>query len=157
MAHLQRFHPPVSCTCLFLAWPEVLLLPCRSCRSRQWPPCRPAVPCHPVSRHAWPGLKAGSTALQMLREQEMLNKGGAAYQRLTWDALRKSINGLVNKVNAENIRLLLPEIFAEVGLALKEHGKCTAASLHEGTSALFAQAVPGLLASQDAAQPGSTS
>eukprot|EP00891_Asterochloris_glomerata_P000573 jgi/Astpho2/573/e_gw1.00013.9.1_t len=50
---------------------------------------------------------------QMLREQEMLNKGGAAYQRLTWDALRKSINGLVNKVNAENIRLLLPEIFAE--------------------------------------------
>ena len=49
----------------------------------------------------------------------MLNKGGAAYQRLTWDALRKSINGLVNKVNAENIRLLLPEIFAEVGHALK--------------------------------------
>ena len=48
----------------------------------------------------------------------MLNKGGAAYQRLTWDALRKSINGLVNKVNAENIRLLLPEIFGEVGRAL---------------------------------------
>jgi hypothetical protein len=28
------------------------------------------------------------------------DKEGAAYQRLTWDALRKSINGLVNKARA---------------------------------------------------------
>ncbi|KAF7152140.1 hypothetical protein RHSIM_Rhsim01G0194600 [Rhododendron simsii] len=35
------------------------------------------------------------------------------YQRLTWDALRKSINGLVNKVNATNIKNIIPELFAE--------------------------------------------
>lgn len=36
---------------------------------------------------------------------------------MTWDALRKSINGLVNKVNASNIKHILPEVFAEVGAA----------------------------------------
>ena len=119
MANLQTFHPPVLCTSLFPKWPGVLLLPCRSCKKDQAVASvqASAVPYCPVPRHTWPGLKAGCTALQMLREQEMVNKGGAAYQRLTWDALRKSINGLVNKVNAENIRLLLPEIFAEVGHA----------------------------------------
>ncbi|KAL9156326.1 hypothetical protein ABFS82_09G068200 [Erythranthe guttata] len=35
------------------------------------------------------------------------------YQRLTWDALRKSINGLVNKVNAANIKNIIPELFGE--------------------------------------------
>jgi len=35
------------------------------------------------------------------------------YQRLNWDALRKSINGLVNKVNATNITNLILELFAE--------------------------------------------
>jgi hypothetical protein len=34
---------------------------------------------------------------------------------MTWDALRKSINGLVNKVNAANIKHILPEVFSEVG------------------------------------------
>ena len=38
----------------------------------------------------------------------------AEYQRLTWDALRKSINGLVNKVNVSNIKFILPEFFSEV-------------------------------------------
>ena len=32
------------------------------------------------------------------------------YQRMTWDALRKSINGLINKVNAANIKHILPEV-----------------------------------------------
>ncbi|XP_031100853.1 pre-mRNA-splicing factor CWC22 homolog [Ipomoea triloba] len=35
------------------------------------------------------------------------------YQRMTWDALRKSINGLVNKVNVTNIKNIIPELFAE--------------------------------------------
>ena len=34
---------------------------------------------------------------QMMAQTE--DKSSAAYQRLTWDALRKSINGLVNKVS----------------------------------------------------------
>ncbi len=42
------------------------------------------------------------------------DKEGAGFQRLTWDALRKSLNGLVNKVNSTNIKEILPEFFGEV-------------------------------------------
>lgn len=48
---------------------------------------------------------------QMMKDVE--DKSSAEYQRLTWDALRKSINGLVNKVNATNIKNIIPELFAE--------------------------------------------
>ncbi|KAK6138378.1 hypothetical protein DH2020_027852 [Rehmannia glutinosa] len=41
------------------------------------------------------------------------DKSSVEYQRMTWDALRKSINGLVNKVNATNIKNIIPELFAE--------------------------------------------
>ncbi|PSC73785.1 pre-mRNA-splicing factor CWC22-like protein [Micractinium conductrix] len=44
---------------------------------------------------------------------EAADKESAQYQRMTWDALRKSINGLVNKVNAANIKHILPEVFSE--------------------------------------------
>ena len=47
----------------------------------------------------------------MMAEQS--DKTGPEYQRMTWDALKKSINGLVNKVNASNIKHILPELFAE--------------------------------------------
>ena len=33
---------------------------------------------------------------------------------MTWDALRKSLNGLVNKVNIMNVKQILPEFFGEV-------------------------------------------
>ncbi|CAH8356289.1 unnamed protein product [Eruca vesicaria subsp. sativa] len=45
--------------------------------------------------------------------KEVDDKSSVEYQRLTWDALRKSINGLVNKVNASNIKNIIPELFAE--------------------------------------------
>lgn len=48
---------------------------------------------------------------QMLAEVE--DTESTAYQRMTWDALRKSINGLVNKVNVSNIKHILPELFSE--------------------------------------------
>jgi pre-mRNA-splicing factor CWC22 len=35
------------------------------------------------------------------------------FQRMSWDALRKSINGLINKVNVSNIKQIVPEIFGE--------------------------------------------
>lgn len=41
------------------------------------------------------------------------DKQGAEYQRLTWDALRKSLNGLINKINVANIKNILPELFQE--------------------------------------------
>nr|GMD84160.1 pre-mRNA-splicing factor CWC22 homolog [Ipomoea batatas] len=42
------------------------------------------------------------------------DKSSVEYQRLTWDALKKSINGLVNKVNATNIKNIIPELFGEI-------------------------------------------
>ncbi|KAK9735998.1 hypothetical protein RND81_04G243800 [Saponaria officinalis] len=48
---------------------------------------------------------------RMLKEID--DKSSVEYQRLTWDALRKSINGLVNKVNATNIKNIIPELFSE--------------------------------------------
>ncbi|PIN18952.1 hypothetical protein CDL12_08355 [Handroanthus impetiginosus] len=45
--------------------------------------------------------------------KEIQDKSSVEYQRMTWDALRKSINGLVNKVNATNIKNIIPELFAE--------------------------------------------
>ncbi|KAF3777905.1 Pre-mRNA-splicing factor CWC22-like protein [Nymphaea thermarum] len=48
---------------------------------------------------------------QMMKNVE--DKSSEEYQRLTWDALRKSINGLVNKVNASNVKNIIPELFSE--------------------------------------------
>ncbi|ONK55551.1 uncharacterized protein A4U43_UnF1770 [Asparagus officinalis] len=48
---------------------------------------------------------------QMMKDVE--DKSSEQYQRLSWDALRKSINGLVNKVNATNIKNIIPELFSE--------------------------------------------
>lgn len=56
----------------------------------------------------------GLSELQMMREAN--DKVGPQYQRMTWDALRKSLNGLINKVNIKNIKDILPEIFSEVHL-----------------------------------------
>ncbi|GAA5871731.1 hypothetical protein JCM3774_003033 [Rhodotorula dairenensis] len=49
----------------------------------------------------------------MLAQQAQDDNEGDDYQRLTWDALRKSINGLINKVNTANIKLIVPELFGE--------------------------------------------
>ena len=49
---------------------------------------------------------------RMMKEAED-NKGSTEYQRITWDALRRSLNGLINKVNSTNIKNVIPEFFAE--------------------------------------------
>ncbi|KAI4338150.1 hypothetical protein L6164_016496 [Bauhinia variegata] len=48
---------------------------------------------------------------RMMKQVE--DKSSVEYQRLTWDALKKSINGLVNKVNASNLKNIIPELFQE--------------------------------------------
>ncbi len=45
--------------------------------------------------------------------RDVKDKSSAIYQRMTWDALRKSINAAINKVNAANIQKILPELFGE--------------------------------------------
>eukprot|EP00668_Euglena_longa_P017568 GGOE01021985.1.p1 GENE.GGOE01021985.1~~GGOE01021985.1.p1 ORF type:complete len:665 (-),score=261.02 GGOE01021985.1:74-2068(-) len=48
-------------------------------------------------------------------QTEVLTKdpASAEAQRLLWDALKKSINGLINKVNVVNIKNIVPEVFSE--------------------------------------------
>jgi len=46
----------------------------------------------------------------MQQAQDDKDTSTAEFQRLSWDALRKSINGLINKVNISNIKLIVPEV-----------------------------------------------
>ena len=62
------------------------------------------------------------------------DKTSPEYQRLSWDALRKSITGIVNRVNIANIKEIVPELFSENlirgrGLFARSIMKAQAASL----------------------------
>lgn len=48
-----------------------------------------------------------------LLRRQIANKESDEYQRITWDALKKSIHGLVNKVNTSNVRNIVVELFRE--------------------------------------------
>ncbi|KAI1190531.1 hypothetical protein F5B17DRAFT_386250 [Nemania serpens] len=67
-------------------------------------------------------------------QAQITDKTSKEYQRLAWDALRKSINGLINKVNVSNIKHIVPELFQENlirgrGLFCRSIMKAQAASL----------------------------
>ncbi|TIA93175.1 hypothetical protein E3P99_00316 [Wallemia hederae] len=51
--------------------------------------------------------------LNAMLQQQSLDSSSADTQRLKWDQLRKSINGLINKVNTGNIKLITPQLFQE--------------------------------------------
>jgi pre-mRNA-splicing factor CWC22 len=72
--------------------------------------------------------------LRAMQEAVSLDKTSAKYQRLSWDALRKSITGIVNRVNITNIKQIVPELFSENlicgrGLFMRSIMKTQAASL----------------------------
>ncbi|ORX58318.1 MIF4G-domain-containing protein [Hesseltinella vesiculosa] len=46
-------------------------------------------------------------------QQNLNDQATEEYQRMTWEALKKSINGLINKVNVANIKMIVPELFGE--------------------------------------------
>lgn len=46
-------------------------------------------------------------------QSQVTDKASKEYQRMAWEALKKSINGLVNKVNVGNIKNIVPELFGE--------------------------------------------
>ncbi|XP_048341309.1 pre-mRNA-splicing factor CWC22 homolog [Sphaerodactylus townsendi] len=50
--------------------------------------------------------------LRMMQAQ-ITDKNSLAYQRMSWEALKKSINGLVNKVNVSNIENIIHELLQE--------------------------------------------
>uniref|UniRef100_A0A4W3IV19 Pre-mRNA-splicing factor CWC22 homolog n=1 Tax=Callorhinchus milii TaxID=7868 RepID=A0A4W3IV19_CALMI len=50
--------------------------------------------------------------LRMMQDQ-IADKSSLAYQRMSWEALKKSINGLINKVNVSNIANIIHELLQE--------------------------------------------
>ncbi|OQV04053.1 MA3 domain-containing protein [Cladophialophora immunda] len=67
-------------------------------------------------------------------QSQITDKSSKEYQRMAWEALKKSINGLINKVNVSNIKHIVPELFGENlvrgrGLFCRSIMKAQAASL----------------------------
>lgn len=52
----------------------------------------------------------------LMAEAAAADPGSAEYQRMSWDALKKSIQGLVNKVAVDNIKFIVPELFGGANL-----------------------------------------
>lgn len=59
------------------------------------------------------GVYVPPARLRALQKAAASDKSSAEYQRLSWDALRKSITGIVNRVNITNIKQVVPELFSE--------------------------------------------
>ncbi|KAF9533632.1 hypothetical protein CPB83DRAFT_902985 [Crepidotus variabilis] len=80
------------------------------------------------------GVYIPPARLRAMQQAASSDKSSAEYQRLSWDALRKSITGIVNRVNVANIKLVVPELFSENlirgrGLFSRSVMKAQAASL----------------------------
>ncbi|KAL4245518.1 CWC22 family protein [Abortiporus biennis] len=80
------------------------------------------------------GVYMPPARLRALQEAASKDKSSTEYQRLSWDALRKSITGIVNRVNVTNIKMIVPELFQENlirgrGLFARSVMKAQAASL----------------------------
>jgi len=48
-----------------------------------------------------------------MMQAEITDKKSLAYQRLSWEALKKSLHGLINKINISNIALIVPSLIKE--------------------------------------------
>lgn len=80
------------------------------------------------------GVYMPPARLRALQQAASSDKSSPEYQRLSWDALRKSITGIVNRVNIVNIKQIVPELFSENlirgrGLFARSVMKAQAASL----------------------------
>lgn len=83
-------------------------------------------------------MRSGGTYIPPARlralQSQITDKNSKEYQRMAWEALKKSINGLINKVNVSNIKHIVPELFGENlvrgrGLFCRSIMKAQAASL----------------------------
>lgn len=80
------------------------------------------------------GVYMPPARLRALQAEASKDKNSPEYQRLSWDALRKSITGIVNRVNITNIKQIVPELIQEnlvrgKGLFARSIMKAQAASL----------------------------
>ena len=83
-------------------------------------------------------MRSGGTYIPPARlralQSQITDKSSKEYQRMQWEALKKSINGLINKINVSNIKHIVPELFGENlvrgrGLFCRSIMKAQAASL----------------------------
>nr|POF02521.1 pre-mrna-splicing factor cwc22 [Quercus suber] len=62
-------------------------------------------------------MRSGGTYIPPARlkalQAQITDKTSKEYQRMAWEALKKSINGMINKVNVSNIKHIVPELFNE--------------------------------------------
>ena len=82
-------------------------------------PKRPCSPSPPVSSKKKKSIytKTGGAYIPPARvhilQEQIEDKTSATYQKISWEALKKSINGLINKVNISNITDIIRELFQE--------------------------------------------
>ena len=50
---------------------------------------------------------------RLMNELKSKDKNTPEYQKVAWEALRKSINGIINKVSVSNIQNIIYELFSE--------------------------------------------
>ena len=83
-------------------------------------------------------MRSGGTYIPPARlkalQAQITDKTSKEYQRMAWEALKKSINGLINKISVSNIKHIVPELFNENlvrgrGLFCRSIMKAQAASL----------------------------
>ncbi|CAK8676947.1 unnamed protein product [Clavelina lepadiformis] len=69
-----------------------------------------------TSNRSITGISGGAyippAKLRMMQDK-ITDKNSEEFQRLSWEALKKSINGLINKVNVSNIKDISRELFQE--------------------------------------------
>ncbi|KAI4968433.1 hypothetical protein ZWY2020_045763 [Hordeum vulgare] len=66
-----------------------------------------------VGMYVPPPWAAAAAAVDQYTAGDGGDRSSPAYQRRTWDALRRRITGLINRATAANIRHVLPELLAE--------------------------------------------
>lgn len=81
-------------------------------------PAAPAAPPQPILLTPEPNTsRAGGVYIPPFKlarlQRDPNDKSSPEYQRQTWEALRKSLNGIINKVNVTNIGNIIPELFQE--------------------------------------------
>ena len=81
----------------------------RSKQTTTDPPAAKAAPSAPVCTG---GLYIPPAKLRLL-QASLTDKSSAEYQRIAWEALKKTINGRVNKVNTSNLPLIIRELFKD--------------------------------------------
>ncbi|KAL9932639.1 hypothetical protein V8E36_008338 [Tilletia maclaganii] len=82
----------------------------------------------------------------LMAEAAAQDPGSTEYQRMSWDALKKSITGLINKVAADNIKFVVPELFGGANLIRGRGLFCRAIMRAQGLSLPYTSVFAALVA-----------